>query len=468
VIVSSIYFWSLLLTVSLITAWIVLTDKRIDSYEHHLVYSGKADVFTLASSILATCIGGGTSIGLVAFGYESGTAGMVVFGATMIGFMVVGLLAKRIIAFRKRLKILTLPQFLGDYYCGVGQNRFHFRELVAGVNLVLFFCVLAVQFVGMATLLNRFFNVSYLPALLFTSVLTITYTTYGGVSGVYRTDKLQMVFITVFVVLLLGKALPEFNSTMETIKNTDIAMLKGTKLGMTFIIGAVLFGWLIALARIDNWQRILSAQNAKTASRAFYLSALLLPVYLVVFVYVGLVVWSKNPDLNPNDATFYYLKNYFSKASLYLCLVGLMSTIISSVDSFLNITSITLVNDILPYTSVFKTLQINRIRLLRKTTVLCGVLAVIFSLVFSNIVQLVVVSLTGVVIFTPSILAALFGKKVNFAAAYSSTVVGTVVFLLVFCLSTLGVIRLSAEAAFVPAFFSSLLVFVAVRFRYGW
>lgn len=459
------FFWFLLLIVSAITAWVVLTDKRIGSYEHHLVYSGKADVLTLLLSILATSLGGGMSIGLVAFSYKNGTACLAPFLSITIGYAILGLLTKKIIEFRRKFKILSLPQFLGDYYCGVGQNKLCFRQIVACINIVIFFCILAVQFVGMATLLNHFFNISYFPALLFTSALTIAYTTYGGLSGVYRTDKVQMIFITAFVAILLSYTLPEFGSTIDSIKSTDIDMLKGTKLGITFIFGSLIFGWIIALARIDNWQRILSAKDARTASRAFFFSAFLMPFYLAVFIFIGLFVWNKNPNLNPNEATFYFLENYLPKAGLYICLVGLISTIVSSVDSFLNITSITLVNDMLPYSKAFAKHKVKSISLLRKTTVIFGLLAVVFSLVFSNIVQLVVVGVSSVVIFAPSIIAALFGKKVDFAAAYLSTVVGAVVFSLVFSLATLQIISISAEAAFVPAFFSSLLTFIVVKYR---
>jgi len=441
-------FWALLLVIGLISIWVVFASKEKISFEHYTIYSGKAGTFTILASMLATTMGGGVTIGLISLGYKGGTAGLAPCFAYIIGFLIVGLLASKILSFREKNKIISMTQFLGDYYCGVNSDKFLFRGIVAIINIIIFFCLLAVQFVGMAALLKGFVNIGFVPALIFASLLTIAYTTYGGIVGVYKTDKIQLLFIIITSFFLFIYAFPHAGSAVDTIRNLDIRYIKGTKFGIAFIIGSLLFLWLSVPARIDMWQRVLSAKNVKVARNAFFLTALCMIPFYLLFLFVGMVVLAKNPDLTPKDATFFFLNTYLPAAVIYFCVIGFLAALISSADTFLNLTAITVVNDILPYLKISKNKEVRNVFTLRIITFICGLLALFIAYIYPNLVELFVAGTAGIIIFVPAIFAALFLRKLYFYPAYLSMMTGLVLFVLLFVMASLKHIPLSPEAVF--------------------
>jgi len=453
-------FWTLLIIIGGVSAWVVFSAKEEISFKHYTIYSGKAGTFMILASLLATTMGGGVTIGLISMGYKGGTAGLAPCLAYIIGFFLMGFLAPKILKFREKYDIVSMPQFIGDYYCGAGRDRLFFRCLVAGLCIIIFFCLLAVQFVGMAALLKGFLGISFVPALLFASILTIAYTTYGGIVGVYKTDKIQMLFIMITGLLLFIYALPGAGASIETVRNLDISYLNGSKFGPAFIFGSLLFLWLSVPARIDMWQRVLSAPSVKVARKAFFLAGLCMIPFYALFIFVGMVVLAKNPGLAPQDATYYFLTNYLPPTAVYLCVIGLLAALISSADTFLNLTAISVVNDIMPYLSS-KGKQMRNVRILRIATVVCGILSFFIAYIYPNLVELFVAGTAGLIIFVPAIFAAMFLRKIYFYPAYLSMVTGLIIFALLFVLSSLKVISFSAEAAFVPAFLGCVIVFVA-------
>lgn len=117
--------WLLFWIIIYLTVIIFLTLKHVKStdLENYLVNNRKTKTLPLVFTTLATFVGGGTSIGLMAMGYESGFAGVGIGIAYVIGFFILSFFASKIHNSGRENKIYSFPQFLNKKYTE-GENSF--------------------------------------------------------------------------------------------------------------------------------------------------------------------------------------------------------------------------------------------------------------------------------------------------------------------------------------------------------
>ncbi|MCB0807458.1 MAG: hypothetical protein KDC05_16820, partial [Bacteroidales bacterium] len=157
-------------------------------------------------------------------------------------------------------KIYSFPQFLNSHYISDEEPGFSklFSSVVSGVNVFIFFFLLAAQFVAMASLLKFAFVIDYIPAAIISCLVVITYTAFAGLSGVIITDLLQFIIIVIMIILIF---IPGINYDTEGLtKLTELPanFLNGTYYGWAFLIALPLFLSPSVLIRMDIWQRILA------------------------------------------------------------------------------------------------------------------------------------------------------------------------------------------------------------------
>ena len=80
-------FWILIYLV--VIAYFAFRHVRKGDIENYLVNNRSTRTLPLVFTTLATFVGGGTSIGLIAMGYESGFAAVGIGIAYVIGFIIV-------------------------------------------------------------------------------------------------------------------------------------------------------------------------------------------------------------------------------------------------------------------------------------------------------------------------------------------------------------------------------------------
>jgi SSS family solute:Na+ symporter len=195
-------FWmAIYLAVVLLLAFHHLKSSNPESY---LVNNRSTGLLPLVFTILATFVGGGTSIGLIAMGYSSGFAAVGIGLAYVLGFMLMMRYAGKIRDWGAQEKIYSFPQFLISRFSPKYDNQQSFSgfdrsfsALVSGVNIFIFFFLLAAQFVGMASLLKFGFGWGYQSAAVLSAVIVIGYTAISGLSGVIYTDMIQFVVILI-------------------------------------------------------------------------------------------------------------------------------------------------------------------------------------------------------------------------------------------------------------------------------
>ncbi|RLD53545.1 MAG: hypothetical protein DRJ05_16265, partial [Bacteroidetes bacterium] len=312
----------------------------------------------------------------------------------------------------------------------------------------------------------------------------------AGMSGVIITDMIQFIIIIFMIVAIFIPGIYADTEGLSRLTELPDNMLNGTFYGWVFLIALPLFLSPSVLIRMDLWQRILAAKDGKTAKRVSIISGLgMLPFY-IIFPLVGMTLRIVLGDsLNANDVTYLFLErhsdigvkflsaldvtNVFLNAHmkefiLGFVVVGLMSALMSSGDSFLNLVSISAVRDFAGWRKKSSLTDKKQIyKQIRIATIIFGFIALGMALVLPKIVDLMVVGIATIVIFVPITFLALIKDdvyKYRKAAIYS-ILSGFVVNLVFFVWGTIAPDQMEAKSSFIPAFIvASLVLLVGVRF----
>ena len=447
---------------------IFLTTRHVKSsdLENYLVNNRKTRTFPLVATTLATFVGGGTSMGLMAMGYESGFAAVGIGVAYVIGFFILARYAGKMNRIGRNEKIYSFPQFLNSRYTSDSEPGFSrlFSSVVSGVNVFIFFFLLAAQFVAMASLLKFAFVIDYIPAAIISCLVVIAYTAFAGLSGVIITDLLQFIVIVIMIILIF---LPGINFDTEGLTRlTELPanFLNGTFYGWAFLIALPLFLAPSVLIRMDIWQRILAAKDEKVAKRVSIISGLgMLPFY-IIFPLVGMTMKIVlDADIEPKYVTYLFLERHSTEFILGFAIVGLMSALMSSGDSFLNLIAISAVRDFAGWRKQKSLADRKHIhKEIRIATLLLGIIALGMALLLPKIIDLMVVGIATIVIFVPITFLALIRKEVfQFRRmVVISIIAGFVINLFFFTWGTIAPDQFEAKSSFIPAFIISAMVLI--------
>jgi len=136
-------FWILIYLILIV----YLTVKHVKSLdlETYLVNNRNTRTLPLVFTTLATFVGGGASIGLMAIGYESGFAAIGIGIAYVIGFFILSFFAKKIHTIGVVQNIYSFPHFLNKKYVKQAGSLYSqvFSLSVSGINICIFFFLLA-------------------------------------------------------------------------------------------------------------------------------------------------------------------------------------------------------------------------------------------------------------------------------------------------------------------------------------
>jgi len=420
--------WLIFWIVLYLLVVIILSLRHIKSndLEQYLVNNRNTRTLPLVFTVLATFVGGGTSIGLMALGYESGFAAVAIGIAYVIGFGIMWKYAGKIRDYGAREKIYSFPHFLNHTYTSEEEKNFArvFSATVSGVNIFIFFFILAAQFVAMASLLKFSFELGYTTAVVISAIIIIAYTAISGLSGVIITDTIQFIAIVIMIVLIFIPGILTDTEMFSRLGELPKEMLNGTQLGIVFLVGTPIFLSWSVLARMDIWQRILAAKSDKVARKVSLWSGLgMLPFY-IIFPMVGMAIRLViDYEIPPNETAgvaYLFIDRHSTGFLMAFAIVGLLSALMSSGDSFLNIISISAIKDFVGWRNSKPVKPEKAHQMIKVATFIFGFIALFTALVFPNIVDLMVVGISTITIFAPITLFALIKKN---AFAYRKTVI---------------------------------------------
>ncbi|MDR1126175.1 MAG: sodium/pantothenate symporter [Deltaproteobacteria bacterium] len=306
--------------------------------------------FVLAMTIIATYTSASSFIGGPGVAYSLGL-GWVLLAMIQVptAFLTLGVLGKRFAILGRRLKAVTIVDFL---YARYRDDRI---VVFCSVALLVFFMAsMLAQFIGGGRVFQAVTGYSYEAGLAIFGVSVVLYTTIGGFRAVALTDAVQgivMVLAAVVVMLAVLDAGGGLANSIQTLKATDSGLI--TPHGPNNSIpGPFLFSfWILVglgiLGLPQTVQRCFGYRDSKAMHRAMILGTLIIGFLLLCTHLAGALGRAVLPGLESGDLVMPTLAiDLLPPFWAGVFVAGPLAAIMSTVDSMLLLVSASIVKDL--------------------------------------------------------------------------------------------------------------------------
>jgi len=422
----------------------------------------KMNPYLAALSIFASLNGGFMVLGLVQVGYEGGLSGYFLGLAYIVGIPLLIFLMSKLKSTSTDKGIFGIDKLIQEKY---GNKTVVAYYLVTGA---VFVGVLGGQMLSVGQFLKKFDDIIMIvTVLVFGVVGTAIYTIRSGFEGVIKNDIIQSI-LEFTVALIFPISIFYYLNQNATLNFSPLTESVGGTYGITYPIFGALFLILTFSSRADLWQRINLVEKTKQ-KRTLLISAVLLTFFYFMMTSTGIVIKQNitslpiPPDTKPGELVTSLIQPVIANPFLQIiCMAGILIAIFSSLDSYLNLSSLSITKfalwrqipkiDKSSLTENDKeTLIINA----RITTIIIGVIAAAAALVVPDIVELMAASFSVLGVLVPIVLVGWFSKKKQSDWTGAIPLYVTILCLVV-CLPLLH------KIAFLPAFFIGLLTWVVM------
>lgn len=375
---ASFYFFDWLLILGYFVLLVFLSIQRrkdADTESGYLLAGRSLTLPAFVATLVSTWYGG--ILGVGEFTYFFGIAQWFLFG---FPFYVFAILFAIFLAGKVRdNKALTIPEAIGSVY---GQKA-------GGVSAIwVFLLVSPAPYILMLGILLQFFLGSDLPILFYSTLIAFfsaAYVGYSGFKAVVRTDLLQIVLMYGGFIMLLGFAISEFGGVFqlwEQLPDSHRTPTGGHNLQY------VLVWFFIALWTFVDpgfHQRAAAAESSKTARSGIFVSVGFWFIFDMLTLTVGLYGFVYLPALDNAPLVYPLLAETLLPVGLKgLFFLGLLATIMSTLDSFLFLSGQTLGRDLLSRHIT----GISPVRITQIAIAVSAILGVILTYFFPSVISL--------------------------------------------------------------------------------
>lgn len=333
---------------------------------------------TLAATIFATSVGGGTVFGLSEKVFnENFTFIYAICLAAIIDVIFAKFISFKLTKFHQNN--ITAGDIIERFYGSDGKIIFGIAASIVS------FGYFAVQINVGGKVLHYLLDISYLNGVLFSYLGLVLYTSLGGIQSVVITNIIQSVAIilTVPAIGIIGFrdiGIDNFFSYIpkEKYEITFESILNILSIGMSFGV-AGLYPTFI--------QRTLISKSQSNTQKSIYIKSVIYIIFLFFIGLNGLIAYYNFPNLEPSAVMCKTIDLILPTGIRGLVIIGIISATMSTADSELNITTISIVNDIIK--PVFQVKDEKILKLVAQVaTVLLGTISIILAINYNDIIDL--------------------------------------------------------------------------------
>jgi SSS family solute:Na+ symporter len=375
--------------------------------------------FILAAVITATNVNLYSFVGQAGIAYNHGIA---ILWQTWTGNMALVFSGLFIIPIMRRLRIRTIPEFLGIRYNRSVRMLVGFLwvfRLAFWLGVVLYTAVVAAQAITGIT--------SYIFWIFAFAVIAIIYTILGGMWSVAFTDVIQFVFMLAGALIILPMAMAAVGWMPGLIEKLPLHSLilvreSGTY-NWKFILAIFLLG--IEWASVDQGilQRAFGANSTRTVAKGLVLAGIVTTPFALLWNLPGLASSVLYPGLeNPDQAIPMLLSKMLPPVILGLVVCGLLSSQLSTISGNLNGVATLFTSDI--YENMLKRKASNKeiLMIARIMTGLVGVFMIGFAFLVPRMggaveAYLTIIGIMDMPLFIVGILYGLLWKRATSTSA---------------------------------------------------
>lgn len=393
--------------------------RRARSAEDYLVAGRRLGPFMYIGTLSAVVLGGASTIGGVALGYENGISGMWLVFWIGMGVIALGLLMSTRLS---RLGVYTVSEMLENRYGAASR-------LISAIIIAAYALMIAVtSTIAIGTVFTVVLPLSPTVAILVAGGIVVAYSVAGGMWSITLTDFLQFLIMTVgifFVLLPLSIAAAGGFSGMQ--ESLPASYFDLTAIGWQTIFTYFLLFFFGLMIGQDIWQRVFTARSAEIARWGSVTAGVYCLLYALVGALIGTAARVMLPELSTSDNAFARVASEVLPAGITgLVLAAALAAVMSTASAGLLASSTILSNDV--YAGFIARGDHDRVLVSRVTTLLVGVIVLVISLIVSDVVGALTVAydLLSGALFVP-IVGALFWRRATAAGALASMAAGSVV-----------------------------------------
>lgn len=304
---------------------------------------------------------------------------------------------KYVIPHYRKNKIISVYKYLEDR---IGE----WARLYASLSFVLFMIGRTAVILYLSSLLlTSFIDVDIHTLILVIGVMTIAYTLMGGMEAVIWTDVMQS------IIMIGGLLFSAYILTVDVFSQPDFLIQKAFdadkfSLGDTsFSLSSRTILVMIIYGVTENIRNLMADQNytqkyssvatEKKAKRSVWIAMMIYVPLTMIFLYIGTTLFAfysgggnvLDPSIVKGDQVFpYFIANELPVGVKGLIIAAILAASMSTVDSALNSSATVLYLDY--YKKYFNkdASEKSSINFLRLTTILWGVLGIVFSFMLIN------------------------------------------------------------------------------------
>lgn len=363
--------------------------KGIKNIKEYAVGNRNFSTATIAATLIATWLAADSFSWTAIEVYKQGLYFVIpAIGESLMFFIIAFFYAPRMGEF---LGKLSVAEAISSIY----GNRVRMITAIFGIFPAI--GIVAMQFVVLAMLVSHFLSVSVLYATVISSVIVITYSTFGGIQAVTFTDMIKFFVFAIVVPMtafLMWKSLSSNNELLYTLKQSPMfnfgVVLDYNNPRFMDMVTLFLF-FLIPGLNPAIFQRIVMAKNTLQIYKTFYISGVFVFIFQsIIIVFIGVLLLVANPDnLNENSIIVYILDNYLVSGVKGIFITGVIAMIMSTADSHLNAASVLIAYDCSESIGI-KLTNKQELLLVRITSGLIGIAALTLSLFLQNLLNVMV------------------------------------------------------------------------------
>lgn len=274
--------------------------------------------------IIATLVGGVSTIGTVQAAYDHGVTAWIFTLGSGLSCLVLGCFFA--VALRRE-EVVTVSEFLGHYF---GER---FQCYTSFFNSLGMFVHIIAQYLAAMAILRSVFGFSQGTAILITTGLMAVFVVAGGIAGAGTLGKIKffmlygIMILSALIALRNGGGVEAILARLPQGKNFLNPFSGGV--GATMVnMGSMVIGVLSTQIYL---QAIFSAKTVRQARNGAFLSALVIPPIGILGIIIGLYLRGSHPELEGSSAQalpFFFTLVFpsgvaaFFSASLLLVVLG--------------------------------------------------------------------------------------------------------------------------------------------------
>ncbi|MDR0756165.1 MAG: hypothetical protein LBE99_04620 [Puniceicoccales bacterium] len=399
------------------------SSKRIKTLKEYAIGNRDFTDFVVFSTVIATVIGGNSTIGLIGQVHKIGVTQILAQLGTPISYIVIAFFVSG------RIKKYYGCVSIGDIlYKSYGKPGKIFGGFVSCCYESLNVCL---PFMSMGIILNMFTNIPYIYCLLISGVIILFYTGRGGIRAVTFTDVLQFTVLIIAIPALLSILLYQIGGVKMLFQSLPQSHLSISDANLHRYM---LILWTFCLPSLSPTvtQRLLMTNSKRQGWRAYFGSGCVYFIVISVGTMIGLCARVLYPDLTHSDQALPMMMRQYLSVGMYgFVIAGFLAVFMSTVDSILNASSISLVNDLILPCMKQHPSEERKLIIARRVSFGLGAVAIFFAANCEGLFETKILSRS---LWFPLIVVPLYfavcNRKISKTGLFSSVLIGFITVLL--------------------------------------